>query len=134
MCEQRWRGCRTARRGPDLARASVTLKYCQYRTIALARETFISPTQGFSDSYAADLLEFELRPRTIDELAEIGVRSNAKAVQDLYPDMPVVSKGWPEFAAHFGGEGLGHVNIGLGRVPALQIFNDATVKWREIVR
>lgn len=89
---------------------------------------------GISDSYAADLLEFELRPRTIDELAEIGVRSNAKAVQDLYPDMPVVSKGWPEFAAHFGGDGLGHVNIGLGRVPALQIFNDATVKWREIVR
>jgi hypothetical protein len=41
-----------------------------------------------------------------------------------YPDMPLVSRGWTSTSAFFKGEG-GIINIGLGRGPALDIFNDA---------
>ncbi|MEU6562017.1 putative T7SS-secreted protein [Nocardia nova] len=97
-------------------------------------ETFISPTQGFSDAYDGRLVEFQLRPGTIDELAQIGVRNDAKAVRDLYPDMPPVSKGWALHHAHFKGEGYNHVNIGLGRGPGLEIFNRNIERFREILR
>jgi hypothetical protein len=41
-----------------------------------------------------------------------------------YPDTPLVSRGWTSTLAFFKGEG-GILNIGLGRGPGLDIFNDA---------
>ncbi|MGS2806393.1 putative T7SS-secreted protein [Nocardia sp. MW-W600-9] len=96
------------------------------------RETFISPTQGFSESYAGRLVEFQLHPGTIDELREIGVRDMSRAVRDAYPEMPTVSKGWAIDNAFFKGEGPSHINIGLGTGRALEIFNRGIAGFRTI--
>ncbi|MEV0079597.1 putative T7SS-secreted protein [Nocardia neocaledoniensis] len=87
------------------------------------RETFVSPTRGFSESYEGRLVEFQLNPGAIDELRAIGVRDMSNAVRSIYPDMPVVSKGWNSDHAFFKGEGPSHINIGLGAGSALEIFN-----------
>jgi hypothetical protein len=94
-------------------------------------ETSISPTQAFSEDYDGRLVEFQLRPGTIEELAGVGVRDDSNIVKALYPDMPEGGKGWAANHARFKGEG-DQINIALGRGPGLEIFNRNIISYREI--
>ncbi|TLF92253.1 RHS repeat-associated core domain-containing protein, partial [Nocardia cyriacigeorgica] len=96
-------------------------------------ETFISPTQAFSESYEGRLVRFVVESGTQEALADIGVRDASRRVREIYPDMPEVFKGWADVAAHFKGEG-DNINIGLGRGAALEIFNNSIVRFSEVAR
>lgn len=53
--------------------------------------------------------------------------------KEIYPDMPYVSGvKWTEDSAFFKAEGL-HINIGLGRGSALEIFNSNIRAFREVI-
>lgn len=49
-------------------------------------ETFTSPTRAFSDAYDGVLIEFQLKPGTLDRLREMGVRAHGKRNAALMPD------------------------------------------------
>jgi RHS repeat-associated protein len=91
------------------------------------RETFISPSREFSESYEGVLVQFTLRKGTTEKLVNIGVRDTSTATARAFPRMPLVSRGWRKTAAFFKGEGPKHVNIGLGGGKALDIFNDGII-------
>jgi len=100
-------------------------------------ETFVSPTQGFSEDYQGVLVKFKMQPGTRDKLAEIGVRDTSRATSAEFPDMPTVGKGWTRNNAFFKGEGVdaggaGHTNIGLGRGKGLKVFNDNIADFEKI--
>jgi uncharacterized protein RhaS with RHS repeats len=95
-------------------------------------ETFISPTQGFSESYDGVLVKFTVKPGTTEALEGIGVRDNSRIARSEYPEMPPVASGWKEDKAFFKGEG-NQVNIGLGNGTALDTFNQ-NVESHEKVR
>ena len=96
-------------------------------------ETMISPTESFSSNYEGRMVRFTVRPGTTDALAGVGVRDTSALASEAYPDMPLVSKGWMGTSAFFKGEGT-QINIGLGRGPALDIFNDAITGIEEVPR
>jgi hypothetical protein len=87
-------------------------------------ETFISPSQEYAQGYEGATVRFTVRAGTQDALAGVGVRDASAAASAAYPDLPLVSSVWTSTSAFFKGEG-GILNIGLGRGPGLQIFNDA---------
>jgi hypothetical protein len=89
-------------------------------------ETFISPSQAYSQGYQGVTVRFSVQAGTQDALAGMGVRDASAAASVAYPDMPLVSSGWTSSSAFFKGEG-GILNIGLGRGPALNLFNDSIV-------
>ena len=91
--------------------------------IPATNETFISPTQSFSEEYNGITVEFKVKAGTTNELANIGVRDSSRIVEDVYGNMPLVSKGWTANNAYFKGEN-GQINIGLGKGTALDIFNN----------
>jgi RHS repeat-associated protein len=95
-------------------------------------ETFISPTQGFSESYEGVLVKFTVKPGTTEALEGIGVRDNSRIARSEYPEMPPVASGWKEDKAFFKGEG-NQVNIGLGKGTALDTFNQ-NIESHEKVR
>lgn len=92
--------------------------------LSATSETFISPTQGFSEDYQGVLVKFKMQPGTRSSLEQIGVRDASAATGAEYPDMPTVGKGWTRNNAFFKGEGADHINIGLGKGKALSTFND----------
>lgn len=94
-------------------------------------ETFISPTQGFSESYDGILTRLITNDGTYDALAEIGVRDVSRTVMLEHPDMPVASRGWTAESAYFKGESQ-QINIGLGTGPALQLFNSLLITWERM--
>jgi hypothetical protein len=96
-------------------------------------ETFVSPTQGFSENYDGTLVRLVVRPGTTDALVNVGVRDTSTLTAQTFPDMPTVSKGWNATSAQFKGEG-NQINIGLGRGTALDIFNDGLVSFQELPR
>lgn len=89
-------------------------------------ETFISPTQAFSEGYQGVLVKFQMAPGTTARLREIGVRAHGNKSLELLPDLPLVKKRWGRSRAQFKPEG-DQINIGLGREggKALEIFNDS---------
>jgi RHS repeat-associated protein len=97
------------------------------------RETFISPTQGYSEDYDGVLVRFEVEPGTTAELEGMGVRDNSALAQAEYPDMPLVQRGWGQDSAFFKGEG-DQINIGLGRGTALDTFNSKIVGFDVVPR
>lgn len=92
-----------------------------------AGETFISPTQAFSEGYDWGLVEFKVKTGTTDALLDIGVGDSSMLVNSTY-DLPTVQKGWTSGNAFFKGEGT-QINIGLGKGNALDIFNDDIINW-----
>ncbi|MFF0725309.1 DUF6531 domain-containing protein [Streptomyces sp. NPDC004134] len=104
------------------------------RRLPATKETFTSPTKGFSDSYDGVMVEFTAPAGTRDALAAIGVRDASSLTAGKYPDMPQVSKGWVSDHAFFKKEGKDHVNIGLGQGKALDLFNDSFTDFKEIPR
>lgn len=87
------------------------------------RETFISPTRGFSEDYQGRLVQISVKSGTTAQLEAIGVRDTSRIASAAQPNMPVVGKGWTAQNAFFKGEGQ-QVNIGLGRGTALDTFNN----------
>ena len=96
------------------------------------RETFVSPTRGFSESYEGVLVRLTARGGTTAALENIGVRNVSAATAARYPNMPLVARGWGSTSALFKGEGRNHVNIGLGGGRALDMFNDAIVGFERV--
>jgi hypothetical protein len=94
-------------------------------------ETFISPTRGFSEAYSGTLVRLVARPGTTDALVNVGVRDSSALTSQAFPDMPLVSKGWSADSAFFKGEGT-QINIGLGRGPALNIFNEGLIDFERL--
>ncbi len=94
-------------------------------------ETFISPSAEFSSAYEGQMVQFSVRTGTTSSLTSMGVRDGSAAASSAFPNMPLVSRGWTSASAFFKGEG-GVVNIGLGRGPALNTFNDSIVGWQVI--
>ncbi|WP_447908392.1 RHS repeat-associated core domain-containing protein, partial [Serratia fonticola] len=86
-------------------------------------ETFISPTQGFSEGYLGNLVELNLNEGATEKLVNIGVRDTSLKVKELYPEMPTVSSGWKNKNAYFKKED-DQINIGLGTGYALDLFNE----------
>jgi hypothetical protein len=99
--------------------------------VQATKETFISPTAGFSAAYDGTLVRFTVRPGTGEALGAVGVRDTSKLATQRFPGMPLVSKGWASSSAFFKGEGT-QINIGLGRGPALNIFNEAIMGFEEV--
>jgi hypothetical protein len=99
--------------------------------VSPTKETFISPSQAFSQRYTGTMVRFTVRAGTTDALAGVGVRDASAVASAAYPDMPLVSSGWTSRSAFFKGEG-GLINIGLGRGKALDIFNDAIQNFEEV--
>jgi hypothetical protein len=93
--------------------------------VSATAETFISPEEAYSRRYDGVLVKLVVREGTTDQLEAIGIRNNTEAARRLYPNMPAPakSKGWWRKHAFFKGEGPNLVNIGLGRIKALNIFN-----------
>jgi len=91
-------------------------------------ETFISPSGEYASQYEGVTVRFSVQPGETEALAEIGVRDTSALASAAYPEMPVVSSGWTSTSAFFKGEG-GVINIGLGRSPALDIFNNSILGY-----
>ncbi|WFE24849.1 ricin-type beta-trefoil lectin domain protein [Solwaraspora sp. WMMD791] len=100
--------------------------------ISATRETFISPTQAFSEAYEGVLVRFTVEEGTTAALESIGVRNNSAVTARRYPGMPLVMRGWRNKFAFFKGEGAGHINIGLGGGTALKIFNKAITNFEKV--
>ncbi|WP_068063863.1 DUF6531 domain-containing protein [Nocardia xishanensis] len=95
-------------------------------------ETFTSPTQAFSEGYEGVLVKFRLKPGTIEALERIGVRDPTDEMAAAHPEMRLAPSGWNGTSALFKWEG-GQQNIGLGRGPGLDIFNDNILGF-EVIR
>jgi len=85
-------------------------------------ETFVSPTKSFSQGYDGELFEIKVKPGTLSQLEEIGVRNAAR--EHPLGNLPLVQKGWKAINAFFKVEG-DQMNIGLGNGSALDIFNSS---------
>jgi hypothetical protein len=96
-------------------------------------ETFISPSQEYAQGYEGTTVRFTARAGTQDALAGIGIRDPSAVASAAYPDMPTPQNfsGWTRTSAYFKGEG-GVLNIGLGRGPALGVFNDAILGFEVV--
>ena len=68
------------------------------------RETFVSPTQSYSERYTGVIVRLELCQGTIEQLAQIGVSDRTRQVVRDYGPMPACFKGWSTEHAYFKGE------------------------------
>lgn len=97
-------------------------------------ETFISPTKSFAQNYSGVLFEINLRPGTVSQLQNIGVRN--AAIGHPLKHLPLVQSGWKGANAFFKLEKTAlnpnHINIGLGNGRALNIFNSNIQNFRKI--
>ena len=89
-------------------------------------ETFVSPAQEYAQGYDGVTVRFSVRAGTQDALAGMGIRDSWAVPSAAYPGMPGPRSfsGWTRTSACFKGEGR-VLNVGLGRGPALGIFNSA---------
>jgi hypothetical protein len=104
-------------------------------------ETFITTRVAFSETYSAKsdevLVQFTMKPGTLTALEGIGVRDQSSLLVGLYPNMPVVRRGWTGSAAYFKTEELNRIddfNIGLGRGTALEVFNTNISSYKVVPR
>ena len=95
-------------------------------TVSPGTETFVSPSASYASKYNGVTSKLTVRNRTVNHLKKIGVRDNSCLTRSVYPDMPVVSKGWMSSNAYFKAEGT-LINIGLGNGKALSIFNKGII-------
>ncbi len=96
--------------------------------IPATSETFISPTQAFSESYDGVLVRFNVNEGTMEVLKGIGVRDTSRLTAQQLGDLPTVSKGWTATNAFFKAEG-NQINIGLGKGTALDAFNGNIINF-----
>lgn len=93
-------------------------------------ETFISPSLEYVRKYRGVTVEFSLKAGTEGSLLSIGVR-NAGNVEGVYGSLPIVKEGWTATSAYFKSERK-LINIGLGKGPALNIFNGSILNFNLI--
>jgi hypothetical protein len=98
--------------------------------VPATRETFISPELGYSQGYRGVTAEIRVEAGTKSALESVGVRDFSGLTKSTYPNMPTVQKGWNSTNAYFKQERKDLINIGLGRGPALDIFNEGIVGFR----
>ena len=112
-------------------------KFKETGKIPATGETFISPTQAYSEKYEGVLVKFKVESGTTDELLKIGVRNDSKTLKSEFPDLKPSSKGWTKDKAFFKEEpfdkNTGQINIGLGKGEALDKFNK-NIKEYEVIR
>ena len=112
-------------------------KFKETGKIPATGETFISPTQAYSEKYEGVLVKFKVESGTTDELLKIGVRNDSKTLKSEFPDLKPSSKGWTKDRAFFKEEpfdkNTGQINIGLGKGEALDKFNK-NIKEYEVIR
>lgn len=94
-------------------------------------ETFISPTQEYSEKYNGITVRFEVKGGTIEALEKIGVLEGSILVNENYGKLPKVEKWWIYNSVYFKGENS-QVNIGLRMGRALEIFNENMIKFEKI--
>jgi hypothetical protein len=99
--------------------------------IPATKETFISPTQAFSEGYEGVTVQFNVKTGTTSALEQIGVRDVSNLTKNTYGNMPTVQKGWTQNNAFFKGEG-NQINIGLGQGAALDVFNNNIVNFKVV--
>ena len=100
------------------------------------RETFISPTKGYSEKYDGVLTEIKVKKGTTERLAKIGYRDESNLVRAKYSSMPQMKNrpkedSWILHNSYFKNEG-GQINIGLGIGDALDIFNDSIIGFKRV--
>jgi hypothetical protein len=88
-------------------------------SIGSGTENFVSTNRAYSEGYLGRpgydvLVEFTVQPKTIQDLAKIGVRDESNLIKSSgFDDLSPVFSGWGGTSALFKGEGTA-VNIGLG--------------------
>jgi RHS repeat-associated protein len=98
-------------------------------------ETSTSPTKAFSEGYDGVTVEFEMKPGTTQQLADIGVSDGAPHTKSVHPDLPLAEKGWNKTSARFKTESLHgkpQINIQLGRGKGLDVFNSNIVSFKKV--
>jgi hypothetical protein len=128
-------GTATTAAGEVYYRTMSAEHYAQLETTGLlsaTAETFIPRTQEFPEAYAGTLVQLVFQPGTTAALVNVGVGDSSALTTVLFPDMPVVSKGWTAVSAFFKGEGKQY-NIGLGSGTALHIFNQGLIDFEKLV-
>ncbi len=107
--------------------------------IPATSETFISPTQAYSEKFRGVLVKFNVKAGTKDQLKSVGVSDGSKLVKQQEGNLPKVTKGWAdENKAYFKTEtrksdNQQQVNIGLGKGKALDIFNK-NIESHEVIQ
>jgi hypothetical protein len=103
-------------------------------------ETFISPMEAYSKGYEGVLVRITVKPGTADKLTGMGVYGNDGTAK-LFPDLPASFKGWNQSNAQIKLEatgrpdinnGLGVINTGLGKGPALDTFNQNLLRFERL--
>lgn len=96
-------------------------------SIGNGTENFVSTSRAYSEGYIGQpgydvLVEFTVQPKTIQDLAKIGVKDQSNLIINSgFDDLAPVSSGWSSTKAFFKGEGTA-VNIGLG-AQSVNTFN-----------
>ncbi len=98
------------------------------------RETFISPTKGYSSNYDGVLVEFHVKNGTTKELTKIGFRDESVLTSQVYGTMslmknrPKDAESWILHNCYFKSERR-QINIGLGIGDALELFNNNIIEF-----
>jgi hypothetical protein len=96
-------------------------------SIGSGTENFVSTSKAYSEGYIGQpgydvLVEFTVQPKTVQDLAKIGVKDQSNLIKNSgFDDLTPVSSGWSADKAFFKGEGTA-VNIGLG-AQSVNTFN-----------
>ncbi len=96
-------------------------------SIGNGTENFVSTSKAYSEGYIGQpgydvLVEFTVQPKTVQDLAKIGVKDQSNLIKNSgFDDLTPVSSGWSADKAFFKGEGTA-VNIGLG-AQSVNTFN-----------
>ena len=97
------------------------------------RETFVSPTRGFSESYEGVLVRLTARGGMTARASRTSGCETSRL--PLRRDIPICRwwrGGGVVLRPLFKGEGRNHVNIGLGGGRALDMFNHAIVGFERV--
>lgn len=103
------------------------------RNLPATSETFISPSLEYAQQYNGVTVQFNVQAGTQNALMGMGVRNSAGGFAGTaYEGLPTVQSGWTSSSAFFKWEGPDLINIGLGRGPALNTFNNNIVNFNLI--
>ncbi|MBA4241931.1 MAG: hypothetical protein C0448_14490 [Sphingobacteriaceae bacterium] len=99
--------------------------------IPATSETFVSQSGMYASEYSGVTFKITTKPGTLQKLTEIGVKDAAHSLAARYNSLPTVKSGWTINQAFIKLEGDA-LNIGLGKVEALQRFNSRIIDFKVI--
>lgn len=120
--------------------------YRQTGMLPATSETSVSPLESYSRNFGQGVRSGEVvvrigvKPGTVEKLMDIGVRAEGMEGIPAFSALPKGSSGWTATSARFKLEatgqsinnGYGVINTGLGRGPALKIFNENIVSFEPL--